>query len=844
MLSPEGDQMSVAHGYVFGYRPECTSAATHTAPALRIPQPPPTAPPMRARSWRCEGPDTRCSLMSRRPAERRHIFAGTLSQRQVRRRRIVFSSSVGGGEHSVAAVPQTYYGAANLDPGPQVALETQEYRAPIPSGNSTSLCSKTVAAVAKTKLNESARSPRSPVVVFAPRTNPYYHRFQAATPSVREQANADAAPMWPRGISRNAAESSSPNARAPLQPQIGNPPSLRTAPSAGSVTTCMVTGTATQQKSDGLSVFERLAGESSVGVTVLGKRVRQWAEDAGLTLHPPNSVWHALLAYSTEPLKYERLWRRACAKGRHRLSLLAHSKVGNITASASQSREHNVEKRPSHADPHQKGMSQRDQSSARRRSFPAVTPGGLSAYRRRQEHIRWCQWQLWHFFQQGSSYLTSVWRVSSLLGRRRPHTVRYCGSAESAATSSALRVSLIFNGRYAVPSATSIDAAQEEHKAMNRRVNILARLLLEESGSGAVTSAVASRSRDVTRSSESVAARGEGDVGCCNASEPEGEVEADAEEANVYHLASESRRRSESVAATQPFLEVRIDEATGLMHLSLYVNGDAGGNGAEFVGSSVAGCIDNHRWVILKGLWARQVVMFCFHRGKAPLSSTDKLLDGHLKKRDGYDEQTEQDVSRRSRIVDGLVVNGVAFAKMQAGFTSTTAHDTFVCTRCGHTRRRQNEVYASKQTGRIARGVYYCVVCLTRTHHVRLPPMGDMPPVLLGERAAAVADASGVRALRGFSSGRSDAPSARSANTSGLSLLPSAYACQRSGSEAISADAPQVSLEAAVTAVREWTLAAAAAPRPAWHPGLRVNSDDLFGRTRGLDSPPPRPRVM
>ncbi|KAG5472408.1 hypothetical protein LSCM1_03807 [Leishmania martiniquensis] len=832
MLAGEGDPVHIAHAYVFGYRPACSATAIHSALPFRSPQPPSTTPPLRARPPRRQAPGNGGSLVLRRPKERRRILVGKLSHRQFLRKGIVPSSRASGTEHPVVAVSQQYYSPSDLSPGPPAPLDAQEYSSPIRSRHGTCLFSKAVTLRMATSFTESVS-----------RIDSYGHHFKNCAPSAMERADAGAAQMPPRGLSRNAAEFSSPSIRAPWPMPMASSPSLHPTLSVGSAMTSMVTAAATAQKGGSVSIFERLSGESSAGLTTLGKRVRQWAEGAGLILHPPRSVWHALLAYSIEPLKHEQLWRRTCAKARHRLSLLARSKVSSATALAAPPRARHVTKQPSHADPYQEGVSRQHQGRARRSSSPSLTPGGLSAYRRQQEYMRWCQWQLWHFFEQGSSYLWSVWRVSPPLGRRRRRALRRASGAESAAVSSALPLLRIFNGRYAVPSAASIDAAQEEHRALERRVNILLRLLLEENGISAVASAAGSRSHGATRSSEATVACGAGDVCGTTVSDPDGEVEADVE-ANLYHLASESRRRSEAVAATQPFLEVRIDEATGLMHLSLYVNGDAGGNGAEFVGSSVAGCIDNHRWVILKGLWARQVLVFCFHREEALLPSTDTSSDGHLKKVDNYHEPTEQEVSRRSRIVDGLVVRGVAFSKVQTGHTSTTAHDTFVCTRCGHSRRRHNEVYTSKLTGRLARGAYYCVVCLTRTPHVRLPPMEDMPPILSGERATAMTDASGVRALRELSSVRSDAPSARSADTSRPRLLLSAHAPQMSRSKAQSADGPPVSLEAAAAAVREWTCAAASAPRPEWHLCRRVNSDDLFGRRGGLDCPPPRPRFV
>ncbi|CBZ28867.1 hypothetical protein, unknown function [Leishmania mexicana MHOM/GT/2001/U1103] len=624
---------------------------------------------------------------------------------------------------------------------------------------------------------------------------------------------------------------------------MANLSSLRTVPSVGTAVASTVAATATLHRSGSASIFERLAGESCIGMTMLGKRVRQWAEGAGLVLHPSSSAWHALLAYSTEPLKHERLWRQTCAKGRYRLSLLARAKVGDTTHSADSVREHTAAHRPSHADPRHKGTTHGQRGPARRRSLPSVTPGGLIAYRRRQEYTRWCQWQLWHFFEQGSRYLTSVWRVSPPLHCWRRHAVRCCGNTECRTTSPASSISRIFDGRYVVPSGASIDATQEGHRTLERRVNVLLRLLRQENGPSAPASEVRSRSREGGGSGAIMVACGAGDTGGSTVLDLGGEGAEDEEDANVYHSVSQSRRISETMAATQPYLDVRTDEATGLMRLSLYVNGDAGGNGAEFVGSSVAGCIDNHRWVILKGLWSLQVLVFCFHREEELSSSAGKHVDEHLKKQGGYDEQTEQDASRRSQIVDGLVVKGVAFAKVNTGHTLATAQDTFACTRCGQTRRRHNEVYISKKTGRILCGMYYCVVCLARTHHVRLPPMKDIPPGLLGEREASVADVSGLQTVCDVSSALSSASLAHCGNTGLPDLLPSAYAHQCSMNSARAADVSQLPDEAAATAMREWTRAAAAAPPPEWHPCGKVDSDELFGGMRGLDCPPPRPRM-
>ncbi|TPP45757.1 hypothetical protein CGC21_35740 [Leishmania donovani] len=843
MFAPQRDTVDSAHEQVFGHRPARSTAAADAAPASQRPQPPLTAPPLRSRPKSHPVPSSGLALVPRQPAGRQRLLAGTLSHRQAPRKRIILSSRGSGTECTADLVRQQYHGAAYADPGPRAPLDSKCYSPPIPTSSRTSLCANALTTLAQAELSEPALSPTFPVVTSLPRTNPYYCHVPKLPPSARRQADADAAPMPPPEPVRDAFESSPRNARATSQPQMTNSPSLRTDPSVGTAAGSMVSATATLHRSGSAGVFERLAGESRIGVTMLGKRVRQWAEGAGLVLHPSSSAWHALLAYSTEPLRHERLWRQTCAKGRYRLSLLARAKAGDTTHFANTVQEHKAAHRPSHADPRQEAMAHGQRGPARRRSLPSATPGGLSAYRRQQEYTLWCRWQLWHFFEQGRRYLTSVWRVSPPLDCQRRHAVRCCGNIECRTTSPASSMSRIFDGRYVVPSAASIDAAQEEHRALEKRVNVLLRLLRQENGPSAPTFAERSGNHEGAVNGAGMAACGAGAMAGSTVLDPDEEGAEDEERANVYHSVSQSRRISEAVAATQPYLDVRVDNTTGLMHLSLYVNGDAGGNGAEFVDNSVAGCIDNHRWVILKGLWALQVLVFCFHREEELPSSTEKHADEYLKRQGGYDEQTEQDASRRSQIVDGLVVKGVAFAKVKTGHTLATAQDTFACTRCGQTRRLHNEVYISKKTGRIVCGMYYCVVCLARTHHVRLPPMKDIPPGLLGEREASVADVSWLHTVRDVSPARCSASLSRFANTGLSDLLPSAYAHQCSMSSARAADAPQLPDEAAATAMREWTRAAAAAPPPEWHPGGKVDSDELFGGTRGLDCPPPRPRM-
>lgn len=324
--------------------------------------------------------------------------------------------------------------------------------------------------------------------------------------------------------------------------------------------------------------------------------------------------------------------------------------------------------------------------------------------------------------------------------------------------------------------------------------------------------------------------------------EQEGD-EADDDKNDVYRGVGESRRSSEAVAATEPFLDVRLDEATGFLHLSLYVNGDGAGGGADYVGSSVAACVDNHRWVVLKGLWAREIIFFHFHR--------PSLLDENPEDSAGrYSEEAEQRVSRRSQLVDGFVWRGIAFVKEQPLHATATGHDSFVCSRCGRLRSRHNDAYVSKTTGRVVRGYYYCVLCHRRTHHVHLPPTasltGHVEEVLRASREQQHCAASSAALTTPAATPKSVHTVVSPASTAMLfrsvGLLPSP-APSRGLSQLSVLQHSGAALDVAVAAkaVQEWTRGAAAAARPAWQSAARVNSDELLGRLRGLSCPPPLP---
>ncbi|GET90792.1 hypothetical protein, unknown function [Leishmania tarentolae] len=843
MHVPHGNSVGIAQEQVLGYKSAPSTASTQPTPASRCPRPPLTAAPLRSRPQHHVAPSIGLVNVPHQPEGRRRLLAGASSKPQVSHKRIILSRRGPATERAVTPVQQQCYSTGHLNSGMHPLLDSKRCKSPTPTSGNMSLCVNELSTSVQTVVRDAAPFPTSAAVRSLPRTNPYYCYVPKPLPSMGEQAGRVTARISSPDSGCDTFEDTPQTVSAPLQPKLTNSPSLCTASGVDTVETSTVTAVEPWHRSSRASVFERLAGESSVGMTMLGKRVRQWAEGAGLVLHPSNSVWHALLAYSTEPLKHERLWRQTCAKNRYRLHVFACLKTGDNMHLPTSSRNGNAGHTPSHADPHEEAMTPVQQGTARRRPLPSATPGGLSAYRRQQEYMRWCQWQLGHFFEQGRSYLTSVWRVSTFLDGRRRHTARNCGKTECRSTSHVWSMSRIFDGRYVVPSTASIDAAQREHRALEKRVNVLLRLLRQESGPSESACTGPSRSREDGGNRGKMVACGACDLSARTVFDQDEARAEDEEDGNVFRFVCPSRRIIEATEATQPYLDVRMDETTGLMHLSLYVNGDARGNGAEFLGSSVAGCVDNHRWVIVKGLWLRQVLVFCFHREGEVTPSTERLVNEHLRNQGGYDEQTEQAASRRSQIVYGLVVKGVAFAKLKTGYTLATAQDIFACTRCGHTRRCHNEVYFSRKTGRLLWGLYYCVVCLARTHHVRLPPMQDIPPVLLGEREASVAEVSEPRTVRGVSSAQCKASSTRFSDTDFADRPPSAYERQLSMSSTRAVDAPELPDEVLVTAVREWTRAATATPPPAWHPSCKVNSDRLFDGTRGLDCPPPPPHV-
>ena len=745
--------------------------------------------------------------------------------------------------------------------------------------SSTSDLSDSPSQLSNTRSGDGEAAPTSNFssAALGPSLRFYYSRTAKAPASSRSEKGKSATdspvPLrQPAGVAAAAAGTPATEHAAPSVRAAARPSSTQVRPRQPSSPTPVPD--ASGLRSTASSVFDRLADDATCGTTTLGKRVLQWARGAGLVLQPSRAAWNALHLRATAPQRHERLWRRTCAKARHRLSLFARRKLGVGAEGAATSAAGSCERpgtrpttyadprRNGAADPAGRGGSAHGRAGRRPSSSPLSTPGGLRAYRCREEYKRWCYWQLCHFYEMGSKYLTSVWRRSPLVCRGPHHRGAAGGTLGVSDMSATAVLANIFDGRYIVPSVTSINEALAALKEQDRRAKVLLRLLMRENASPAPLT------DEKFDSSSAGLADQEGPQNSVTDGEDDAKTDEGDEEdqGDVYHSVNESRRSSEAVAATEPFFDVRLDDATGLLHLSLYANGDESGDGADFVGSCVAACVDNHRWVILKGLWAREVLVFHFHRpsldevdvsspgkttGAAAVAATataphDAPDDSSAS---AFDEEVEQRVSRHSQHVDGFVLNGVAFTKVQMEHVSASAQDTFVCSRCGHLRSRHNDAYISKRTGRLVRGYYYCVLCHRCTHHVRLPPMETLADHVEEVFAASVEQSTrqiyitstptGTPMSRTSVLAASTPPGSTAWLYRSADILPSATPSRKLPQRQQPFTTADVTLTA--KAMCEWTRAAAAAPRPAWRFGLKASSDELFGRPRGLDHPPPHP---
>jgi hypothetical protein len=868
MLSLRGDQINTAYEQVFGhdfdfYELQQSSNATRSKGFPRPPRP----------------PKGRKALQPHRPTSNNRAqfttAATAIYQRRASRKRAVFFNMQASLRNSASSQPsKDCAGAAT----PAVSREDEDGVDEFDSISSPSDLSDSPHLLSGTCRGEGAAPQGDFLHSAASSAIDLYYKRPSRTSMHITVDNA------PDQKSRSGPPPPLPPAAPPAvaytRPLMAAPPAVNpktqrlTAPSPShgrSLPPQCITD-APRPRSAATSVFDRLAGDAACGTTTLGRRLLSWARGAELTLHPSPTAWMALHLHAMMPLRHERLWRRACAKARHQLSRFASWKLGaggegSVSPSGAGSREQSVTHPPIHIDPHHSGSAtRRGEGNANTRvhrrpsSSPTSTPGSLRAYRCREEYKRWCYWQMCHFYELGSKYLTSVWRMSPLMTRGSHSSGGSSGAALGAQDVSATAVLAgIFDGRYVVPCAASIDESLAAYKAQDRRAQLLLRLLMREGASCATLAGASYRNGGGGAANDDLGATHHTEHSHSGANEEgEGDDEAVMEDEDVYRDVNESRRSSEAVAATEPFFNVRLDTATGLLHLSLYVNGDEGGNGADFVGASVAACLDNHRWVVLKGLWAREVLVFHFHRP----SLSDNAADGDGSGVEGggdtcaYKEEEEQRACRRSQHVDGFVVKGVAFTKVQTGHASASAQDSFLCCNCGHLRSRHNDAYISKRTGRLARGYYYCALCRRRTHHVRLPPMESLIDHVEEVFAASVEQdtrrqlqltsntAAGTPMPVRAAGGVADSSPVSTA-TLGWSadVLPSPTSSR--GRRPPSQRSRQLLSAADVTltakAMREWTRAAAAAPRPAWQSGHKLNSDDLFGRPRRLDCPPSLP---
>lgn len=266
--------------------------------------------------------------------------------------------------------------------------------------------------------------------------------------------------------------------------------------------------------------------------------------------------------------------------------------------------------------------------------------------------------------------------------------------------------------------------------------------------------------------------------------------------------------RAMAAASQQPYVDVRLDTHTGLLHLSVYVNGDASGDGATFLRRSVAGCLDNYRWLILDGQWKGHVLFFItegtrFAPGSGAADVTPSRCEGEVR---------------------FLVIQGVCFERRVDNRRTNSPTDPYACTRCGHVRRQHNALYVSRRTGALARGKYYCWVCRRTTPHLRVPAsvlrqVGDAERVLASSMATSTS-----RPPRG--------PSARSA-----------AGRQVHGWDSTSFLDQQTSLGGrSRTPVLPGSITPHARLPPWRGTGRRLNETELLGRVPFLSTPPVRPR--
>lgn len=608
-------------------------------------------------------------------------------------------------------------------------------------------------------------------------------------------------------------------------------------------------------------VFLRLTGRDSDGVSTIGRRLLAWAEGAELVLYPAATAWSALLSYSENPLRAAEQWRRTCARSRQSMARLSNvclfnKSTSGATASSSAADAALREQRRRSTTPgrsRRRGLRCRDvagQKASEDGDEDAADDGptqgsgsSLRVFRLQQEYKRWCRWQLRHFYESGASYLTQVWQ----------HAPR---SSPSSAASSLLPG--VLDGRYRVPSPASILEHLQVVKSRRQRGAVLLRLLKRE------MERTMDEDHQKNRSRSSSFGGGEGRSGAVrhrDAQPPSADhfhedslhdkaVSCSGSAVNLQHdetttapgasasllsndhgttsLSTDAALDDDPTDATEAYLDLRLDTSTGLLNISVYANGDSTGEGAEFMGSAVAGCLDNHRWVVLKGLWLDKVFFFRFHAFWDCDYAEEDFQETKVGDAGVYSAEAEAVRSRGGSAVLGLVIDGICFQRVETELHTGAPNDTFICSRCGQLRATHNTPYLSKKTMRLTRGLYYCSICCTRSLHLRVPPLVHAWQQQQGGAGAAgqylmPVSPSPLQTMRPASAG-----------------VDSSSVCSRQSTSSRSRGAAPVGVK---QVVEEWTNHGAAVHRPRWQTQTRVSSDEVFGRVRALDCPPMRPSV-
>ncbi|EPY26892.1 hypothetical protein STCU_06026 [Strigomonas culicis] len=438
----------------------------------------------------------------------------------------------------------------------------------------------------------------------------------------------------------------------------------------------------------------REAAFSLGACTTVGRRLLQWAEAAGMQLAPPAAAFDPTFRFSKDPGRYKQLYRRCCVQSRSAMDRLADpSAIGAVLRSCDASVRDDHARGGESASRSPSRGPQRTDSNVLQQSGPGAN-SGLRQVRLQREYSLWCKWQVVHFFDKPSSYISNVWR--------------HLQNSPAMENPSAL------SGRYVIPSDTKLTTlvAAAEHE--RRRLRYFTKLLREEFGlreedvDGGDAANTSQRAHSVTVS----------DAGA--EEDDRGEAESTLDEA------ISGSHRASRLAATQPFLEVRYDAETARLHLSVYTGGEGDeGEGATFFGKSTAACLDNFRWIVLEGLWNGRILFFVPQFAYSPVKEVTHAPSGH-----------DQVVIG----IDSLIVQGMSWKKITVPQSASAPTGPYVCMRCGNLRVQRHNARVPPRSDPQQRDRLLCVLCRRKTCHVKAPERYPAARDLLRRRLACIPD--------------------------------------------------------------------------------------------------------